>query len=67
MKLIDDSLRNNLDEIDIILAQRNPHVLLFVETWVNPKEAPSVKFLSYNGVHVCRKDRRGRVSIYIKT
>lgn len=60
------SIRNKLDDIDIVLSQKQSDVLILVVTWLYNNKVPTIKFANYNGLHVCREDKGGCVSIFIK-
>lgn len=59
------SLRNKYDEVELILIQNQPDVLILTETWLYMEETSSCTFDGYKGFHSCRETRGGGVSIFI--
>lgn len=62
------SIRHKMDEMDIILINSQPDILVLTETWLYSNEAPSIQFKNYKAAHSCRDDSRGGgVSIFLKS
>lgn len=55
-----------MDEVEVILLNESPDIMILSETWLYTEELDSIQFPNYIAKHVCRSDRGGGVSILVK-
>jgi hypothetical protein len=62
------SIRNKMDEIELMISKHSPSVIVLNETWLQENECEFYKIKGYVGVFNCRsaETRGGGTAIYIR-
>lgn len=60
------SVRNKTDELEIILKQYSPDIVILTETWLYEDEAAQIHFEQYSTITACRQTRGGGVAIILR-
>jgi len=60
------TLKNKLEEIQLLLTKENADIAIVAETWVGKNEVDFYNFDNYNSVYATREKRGGGVAIFVK-
>lgn len=60
------SIKNKMEDIEILIFGENIEIIVITETWVNKGEEKYYKFKNFNSIWACRRRRGGGLGIFVK-
>lgn len=59
------SLRNKINDIEILVNNYKADIIVLTETWINETEKPFYNFTNYISIYSCRKRQGGGLGLFI--